>query len=122
VIPLARCASVPRLLQAEETTCSKQRRAEHAHLNHAPMEMCKYSAVPEAMGALHAGSGLITLHTETVLPGEGLTKLCLFISSGPAVLSAVQTGHLVPFPISGINGEPYTDFVGLELSSKRFSC
>lgn len=42
--------SLPRL-QAEETTCSKQRRAERAHLNHASMEMHDYSAVTEAMGA-----------------------------------------------------------------------
>lgn len=60
--------SLPRLLQAEETTCSKQRRAEHAHLNHTLMEMYKYSAVTEAMGALHAGSGPVIRHTETVLP------------------------------------------------------
>lgn len=51
-------------------------------------------------------------------PGEGLTELCLFISGGPAVLLVVQARRLVPFPMSGINGDPRTDFVGLEISSE----
>lgn len=50
----------------EVTTCSKQRRAEHARLKHALVEMCKCrsSAAAEAVVALWAGWGLVELHTD----------------------------------------------------------
>lgn len=96
--PQARCTSLPGLLQAGETTCSKHRRAEQVPLNHASMEMQEYGAVPDVMGALHAGSRLLMLHAGLSCPGEDLTQLCVFICSGPAVLLAVLARHSVLFP------------------------
>lgn len=63
-IPRTGCLNSPGLL--EVTTCSKQRRAEHARLKHALMEMwkCRASAATEAVVAPWAGWGLVELHTD----------------------------------------------------------
>lgn len=80
----------------QETTCSKQRRAEHARLNHTLMGMYIYrsTAVMEAIVTLHAG---------TALPRRRSDK-ALSISSAPAVPLAEQPRHLVPFPMAGMDG------------------
>lgn len=80
----------------QETTCSKQRRAEHARLNRTLMGMYKYrsTAVMEA---------IVTLHADTALPRRRSDK-ALSIPSASAVLLAEQPRHLVPFPMAGMDG------------------
>lgn len=59
------------------------------------MEMHKYSAVTEAMGTFHTGSGLVILHTETVLPRRRSDKALPLYLQWPscAVGGAGQTFH-----------------------------